>query len=289
MKITTSEGDTKLLMKESLRDDVMSSKLPVNCGIPNTPAMIYIVGRPGSGKSLMVESLMGEQWSIGKGKETCFDSIWYFCPRTSQGSYKNSFMEDLDPDKTYEDLSPDNLWDVYNQIQDLNPPDLKDKWGRKVEPKYSCLIMDDVITEINSKAVKPIVARMSKNHRHLRVVIIIISQNYMLLEKNTRDCVSHLIQYNTTNLRERERINEEWVGWANNREFDEFWSYIFDKPYEFLIANRRTDEYHKTFNPITIEDIHSQPLKKNDEKKLKGSKSKTKKTIDKKEDEEEPR
>lgn len=283
MKITVGQGDTKLLLKESLRDDVMSKTLPVNCGIPNTPAFMYICGRPGSGKSLMVESLLGEQWRTGKGKETCYDSIWYFCPRTSQGSYKDSFMEDLDPDKVFDELTPQNLWEVYTEIQDLNPPDLKDQWGRKVEPKYSLLILDDMITELNSKAVKPIMAKMSKNHRHLRVVIVVISQNYMLLEKNTRDNVSHLIQYNTTNLREKERLNEEWIGWATPKEFSQFWEFIFDKPYEFLIANRRTDTYHKTFNPVEIGDIQARSVAvcdKKTKKKLKRKKSENKTSIE---------
>ena len=82
-------------------------------------------------------------------------------------------------------------------------------------------------------------------------MIIIISQNYILLDKPTRDNVSHLIQFNTTNIKELERLNDEFFGEFNKHEFLDFWQFIHDKPYQFVIANRREDSYHKTFNPIS--------------------------------------
>lgn len=131
MNFCEGKGNTKLLLKKSNRDDVMSKKIPIDSGIPNTPSFLYIVGKPGSGKSLMLESLLSEQYRVGPGKATCFDSIFYFCPKTSQGSYHNSFVEDLDPDKIHHDLTPDNLTDVIEEIEEMNPDDGKDKWGAR--------------------------------------------------------------------------------------------------------------------------------------------------------------
>ena len=251
MNFCEGKGNTKLLLKKSNRDDVMSKKIPIDSGIPNTPSFLYIVGKPGSGKSLMLESLLSEQYRVGPGKATCFDSIFYFCPKTSQGSYHNSFVDDLDPDKIHHDLTPDNLTDVIEEIEEMNPDDGKDKWGRKVEPRYACIIFDDMITELKSTRVRPIIGRIGKNFRHLRLLIIIISQNYILLDKPTRDNVSHLIQFQTTNKKELERLNWEWFGEFDRHQFEDFWNFIHDKPYNFVIANRRNDEYHKCFNPVT--------------------------------------
>jgi hypothetical protein len=251
MNFTEGKGNTKLLIKKSNRDDVMSEKIPKDSGIPNTPSFLYLVGKPGSGKSLMLESLLSEQLRIGPGKETCFDSIYYFCPKTSQGSYHNSFIEDLDPDKIHHSLTPDNLLDVIDEIEQSNPDDGKDQWGRKVKPRYSCVIFDDMITELKSTQIKPIIGRIGKNFRHLRIMIIIISQNYILLDKPTRDNVSHLIQYQTSNKKELERLNDEWFGKFNRFEFADFWNFIHDRPFTFVIANRRNDEFHKCFNPVT--------------------------------------
>ena len=60
MNFCEGKGNTKLLLKKSNRDDVMSKKIPIDSGIPNTPSFLYIVGKPGSGKSLMLESLLSE-------------------------------------------------------------------------------------------------------------------------------------------------------------------------------------------------------------------------------------
>ena len=251
MNFQEVQGNTKLLLKKSNRDDCMSEKIPKDSGIPNTPSFLYIVGKPGSGKSLMLESLLSEQYRIGKGKETCFDSIFYFCPKTSQGSYHNSFVEDLDPDKIHHELTPDNLSDVIEEIEEMNPEDGKDQWGRKVEPRYACIIFDDMITELKSRHIRPIVGRIGKNFRHLRLLIIVISQNYILLDKPTRDNVSHLIQFQTTNRKELERLNDEWFGQFDRHQFEDFWNFIHDKQFNFVIANRRNDEFCKCFNPIT--------------------------------------
>ena len=253
MKFTQGKGDTKLLIKKSKRDDVMSDKIPTESGVPNIPSFIYIVGRPGSGKSLMLESLMSEQYRIGPGKATCFDRIYYFCPKTSQGSYEDSFIKDLDSERIFHDLSYENLSETIEEIEELNPEDGLDRWGRPVPPKYTCLIFDDMITELKAKPVRPLISKIGKNFRHLRLMIIIISQNYILLDKPTRDNVSHLIQFNTTNLKELERLNDEFFGEFNKHEFIDFWQFIHDKAFQFVIANRREDSYHKTFNPIIYE------------------------------------
>ena len=75
------------------------------------------------------------------------------------------------------------FFECIEEVEDLNPPDLKDRWGRKVDPKYSCIIFDDMISELASPRIKPIIGKIGKNFRHLRLMIIIVSQNYILLPK----------------------------------------------------------------------------------------------------------
>ena len=248
----TGKKGSELLIKKSLRDDVFDKSLETlpECGLPNSPAFIYVVGRPGSGKSLMLESLFSKQYCIGKGKQTAFDRVFYFTPKTSEGSYEKSFVKDLDPDRIYNHLNVDNFLDVIEEVEELNPPDLKDKWGRKVKPKYSCIIFDDMISELASTRIKPIIGKIGKNFRHLRLMIIIVSQNYILLPKVTRDNVSHLIQYNTSNKLEKERLMFEWFGEFDRKEFEVFWEFCHREKYSFIIANRRCDSYHLNFAPL---------------------------------------
>ena len=248
----TGKKGSELLIKKSLRDDVFHKNLESlpECGLPNSPAFMYIVGRPGSGKSLMLESLFSKQYCIGKGKQTAFDRIFYFTPKTSEGSYEKSFVQDLDRDRIYNELNVDNFLDVIEEVEDLNPEGLRDKWGRKVEPKYSCIIFDDMISELSSSRIKPIIGKIGKNFRHLRLLIIIVSQNYILLPKTIRDNVSHLIQYNTSNKLEKERLMFEYFGEFSRKEFEVFWEYCFREKYSFIIANRRSDTYHVNFAPL---------------------------------------
>ena len=42
----------------------------------------------------------------------------------------------------------------------------------------------------------------------------------------------------------------EWLGRFNRKEFEVFWSYVFQEKYTFLIANRRSDTYHVNFAPL---------------------------------------
>ena len=44
MNFQEVQGNTKLLLKKSNRDDCMSEKIPKDSGIPNTPSFLYIVG-----------------------------------------------------------------------------------------------------------------------------------------------------------------------------------------------------------------------------------------------------
>ena len=126
MHISESKGDTEILLSKSTRDKIMSAKIPVNCGINNTPSCTYIVGNPGRGKTHYVESLMKSQYRNSKsGITTCFDSVFVVSPASSQDSYSNSFIKDCDPEKVYETLNYNNLYEIYEGIKDTH--DLSDK------------------------------------------------------------------------------------------------------------------------------------------------------------------
>ncbi len=118
MKITERKGDTDILLSKSTRDLVMSKKIPTNCGLVNTPFTMIVSGRPASGKSHFVESIMKKQYRVGPGKATCWDSIYIIAPESCQTSYKDSFSEDCDEEKIFEELTYDNLAQVYDGVKE---------------------------------------------------------------------------------------------------------------------------------------------------------------------------
>ena len=250
MRIDEHSGDTEILVSKSTRDKVMSDKIPTNSGLSNAPFTCYIVGKPGSGKSHYIESLMKKQYRINKtGISTCWDSIYVVAPASSQDSYASSFVTDCDEEKVYDELNINNLNDIYDGIRETK--DLSEKDNNY----YSLLILDDVATELRNKPIQKLLLRMLRNYRHLHLSIMIVSQNYMALEKQCRDNIRQLVQFSTNNIKEKDRLHHEYLGQFSNNEFEVLWEYLFKEPYQFLMVDRKTDEIHKTFNKLDISDI----------------------------------
>ena len=107
MKIEIKPAGSNIKLSKSTRDNVMKGLKFGDCGLSDTAFTKYIVGRPGSGKSLYLESMIKHNYNI-KGKQTCWDRIFYMCPETSQGSYEDSFVEDMDDDDIYDKLDEEN-------------------------------------------------------------------------------------------------------------------------------------------------------------------------------------
>lgn len=253
MKINVTKGDTEILVSKSTRDLVMSDKIPVNCGICNVPTSYLIVGKPGSGKSHYVESYMKKQMRIGSSKATCYDSIYVVCPESSQSSYDKSFIVDCDKEKVFDELNIANLNQIYDGILETKEQG-DDK--KKNDNYFSLLIIDDCASELKDKHIQKKLLKLLRNHRHLHCTIMIVSQNYMAIEKNCRDCIRNLVQFSTTNIKEKEKIRFEWLANLKTKEFDYFWDFMFkDQKYQFLQCDRKTDEIYKTFNKVEISGI----------------------------------
>ena len=77
----------------------------------------------------------------------------------------------------------------------------------------------------------------------------------MAINKDCRDNLRQLVQFSTSNRKEKERIQFEWIGQLKTKEFESLWDFLFDKPYQFLMADRKTEEIHKTFNKIEISEL----------------------------------
>ena len=77
----------------------------------------------------------------------------------------------------------------------------------------------------------------------------------MAINKDCRDNLRQLVQFSTTNRKEKERIQFEWVGQLKTKEFENLWDFLFKEPYQFLMCDRKTEEIYKTFNKIEISEL----------------------------------
>ena len=218
-----------------------------DCGLSKTPFTLYVVGRPGSGKSLFIESMIKHNYNV-KSNQTCWDRIFYMCPTASQDSYEDSFVGDMDESDIYDKLTYDTLLDVYEEAKEVAAE------GTKKKPRFSLLVIDDMSTELRDKQVKRQLLLMLRNFRHIGLSIIICSQNYMALDSMHRQIIRQLVQFNTGSVIEKERLWVEFFSHIPKQTFFTiFWDYIFDEKYQFLMCDRtRGFAMHKTFKPITI-------------------------------------
>jgi len=240
MQISENYGGTKIMKSTCLRDEIISPKIPKMCGLATNSAVYYIVGNPGSGKSHLCESIMKCQL------KRCFDSISLVCPRSSRSGYKKSYCNLLNPEKVYEELTMETLSKVQETIKETTDR------GTERNPHFSCLIIDDCASDLRNKHVQKRLLKMLQNHRHQRLTIFLISQNFQMLHKTLRDNVTILIQFKTGSLKEVKAINEEYLADYKPDEVDEILRYIFKEKYQFLLVNRRGRYICRSFNPLQI-------------------------------------
>lgn len=247
MKIDVGVAGSDIKLCKSTRDNIMPGLKFGDCGLSKTPFTLYVVGRPGSGKSLFIESMIKHNYNV-KSNQTCWDRIFYMCPTASQDSYEDSFVGDMDESDIYDKLTYDTLLDVYEEAKEVAAE------GTKKKPRFSLLVIDDMSTELRDKQVKRQLLLMLRNFRHIGLSIIICSQNYMALDSMHRQIIRQLVQFNTGSVIEKERLWVEFFSHIPKQTFFTiFWDYIFDEKYQFLMCDRtRGFAMHKTFKPITI-------------------------------------
>ena len=247
MKIDVGVAGSDIKLSKSTRDNVMPGLKFGDCGLSKTPFTLYVVGRPGSGKSLFIESMIKHNYNV-KSNQTCWDRIFYMCPTASQDSYEDSFVGDMDESDIYDKLTYDTLLDVYEEAKEVAAE------GTKKKPRFSLLVIDDMSTELRDKQVKRQLLLMLRNFRHIGLSIIICSQNYMALDSMHRQIIRQLVQFNTGSVIEKERLWVEFFSHIPKQTFFTiFWDYIFDEKYQFLMCDRtKSFAMHKTFKPITI-------------------------------------
>ena len=239
VEIIERDGGTKIKTFKSNRDEIISNQIPKDCGLCRESAVYYIVGSPGSGKSMAMESIMKKQL------KRAFHDVYLCCPRSSRSGYSKSYSTQMNPTKIFEELTLDNL----QKVKDGTSVATEEN---KEAPRFTCLIIDDCSSDLRNKHVQKLLLKMIQNHRHMRLTIFIVAQNYQSLHKTLRDCCTCLIQFRTGSIKERKAINEEVLCDYSPSECDEILHYVFKDKYEFLLYNRRKRLCHKSFNPLDI-------------------------------------
>ena len=218
-------------------DDSIPAPLPQKGGF----AMI-IVGRPGYGKTSLINSLVCKS---GKNFNRKFDKVFVWSP--SMITMEGNPYELIPDDQKFEEATLENIQEVLDEIKDT---------GEKV-----LFIFDDVIADIRGKGkgqIENLLQKIFFNRRHLAgcggsVSIIATSQTYNKIDPKLRKTASHLIQYKPQK-KEIENIYDDMIT-IPKKEFMDVLRYIYKKKHDFMFVDLQQEEskqIHKNFNQLII-------------------------------------
>ena len=203
---------------------------------------ILIVGRPGYGKTSLINSLVCKS---GKNFNRKFDRVYIWSP--SMITMEGDPYEMIPEDQKFESATLENIQGVLDEIKDT---------GDKV-----LFIMDDVIADIRGKGkgeIENLLQKIFFNRRHLAgfggsVSIIATSQTYNKIDPKLRKTASQLIQYKPQK-KEIENIYDDLIT-LPKKEFMDVLRYIYKKKHDFMFIDTQLPEdrqIHKNFNQLII-------------------------------------
>ena len=218
-------------------DDSIPAPLPQKGGF----AML-IVGRPGYGKTSLINSLVCKS---GKNFNRKFDKVFIWSP--SMITMEGDPYELVPQEQKFESATFENIQGVLDEIKDS---------GDKV-----LFIMDDVIADVRGKGkgeIENLLQKIFFNRRHLAgfggsVSIIATSQTYNKIDPKLRKTASQLIQYKPQK-KEIENIYDDMIN-LPKKEFLDVLRYIYQKKHDFMFIDTQLPDdkqIHKNFNQLII-------------------------------------
>ena len=236
IKIRQQENKPQLERIQFNCDDIISPKLKEfggMCEYLNKSNTTLFIGRPGSGKTSLLINF------VKKFYRKQFHHFYVFMPYSSRQSIKNNiFDKNLPEDKLFEELNEDNIADVYNRIR-----------ASSDEGQRSLVIYDDVQKSLKNPRVLQSLKNMIANQRHLKLVNLIMLQNFFALDKSVREIVSNIVMFNLGKSQLTKIFNE--VIETNKEKFDDIRRLVYKDAHDWIFINLNTQRiWNNEFDEI---------------------------------------
>jgi len=211
----------------------------------NTTAFI---GTQGSGKTSLTINFLSSFY------KKCYHYIYVFMPQTSRNSLKNNIFDKYLPkDQIYEELNGETINDLYAKLK------TNSQNGHK-----SLVIYDDVQKALKDVSVLKSLKNILANQRHLKVVNLILLQNWFALDKSLRELINNVILFKLGKSQTQKVFNE--IVETHRDKFDDIRKLVYDAPHNWLFVNVKSQRMFKCFDEIICdedEDHEDMEIKKN--------------------------
>jgi hypothetical protein len=240
MKITEYENDLKYDVPPMLCDKVIRDS--IKNPLPNMTHYMGVIGKPGSGKSSLMITMLTHPDMYHK----CFHNVFVCMPKTSRSSLAGDPFKDHPEEKLFDELTPHVLQYVLEYCRIASE-----------EKQWSLLILDDCAAELKNKEVERVLKHLIWNRRHLKLSIWIMSQSYNAMPLSIRKALSHAVMFKPANKKELEAVFSELI--FHTREQQEVLSHHCfpegaEGAHNFLFLDCNKSHVHKNFNRIQLQD-----------------------------------
>ena len=225
-----------------LCDKPLSNKRTIKPPFLNNKGFMMIcVGKPGSGKSTFLFSMLTNKNIYKK----IFTNILYVCPSNSRASVKDNPLADLDDNHLFDNLGGE----VQEQIHTN-----KEEYDDKPEKNQSqLLIIDDCTAYLKDNDNILMLGELAMNRRHLNLSIILLVQYVVSIPPVLRSQYNAIVIFKPVK-KDYERINKEFL-FMKKDEFINFIDYVFKNKHDNLFINVDNDnDYYKNLQKIIIND-----------------------------------
>jgi len=236
-----------------------SEEAPPHPNLLPTPFGMFMVARPGSGKSTVLLNLI--QWYEGYFDQIILVSPTFFLDISWQNAVDDGII-DIKPENVMTEFDPVLFQKAVNDIKKKNT-------GIKSYPeKFRVLfVLDDVVADL-PRGIKGYMNKFAFNHRHLGISHVTISQTYVSVPPNFRKCSFGVGLFESDNGLERKAMIDELSGRIGKNRFTRMLDDIaINEEHSFLFIRTKfkmKERYMRNFESIIDYKTYSNECLKGD-------------------------
>lgn len=232
--------EPKLLRPTFLVDGKLDNKLDDYeiTKLMNKSNFTLFLGPAGSGKTSMIVSLLNTPNLFKR----VYHTIYLFMGKNSRSSIKGSFFDkQIPPEQIYDDLTEENLSEVYDKIRD------------DAEEGYlSLILLDDVQRQLKNKDVEKLLLHVVNNRRHLKTSIWMANQNYINIPRPVRLGLTNIFCWKVKK-REIENLLTEQIELTKDK-FEEVNKLCFKQAHDFMFLDTTSQRLFSNWSEIIIDE-----------------------------------